>query len=533
MDKLYFNGRIITMDPAQPEADSLAVFGDRLLFVGRYEDLNTRRTDQTEVIDLKGRTVIPGLIETHNHLSYFATTLLMTDCSPIANSGLAAVKTRLKEVADQTETGHWIVGWGYDDTMAEGGHLTRQELDSVSTEHPIAIQHASGHLTYANSLSLEMAGIVKGTPHPAGGWFDLDDDGQPTGVLREHSAQLMVLGLLPTPDAKFFMEYIPKAVEVYNQRGVTSVHDGAVGIAGQGVATCQAYRALEEAGRLNVRVYMTTMYDWYHHLLSAGLGQGFGSDMLRVGAVKMFQDGSIQGLTAALLDDYYCQPGFKGEFIKTQAEMDEMVARYHKQGLQIAVHANGDRAIESVLTSFERAQAAYPQPELRHMIIHCQMANDDQIARMKALAIIPSYFPNHVHYWGDRHASRFIGPERAARINPLGSSVRAGLRFTLHADTPVTPIDPFHSMYCAVNRLTSSGELLGPEERITPYQALKAFTLDAAYSSFEDHIKGSLEAGKLADFLILDENPLTVAPQRIKDILVLETVVGGRTVWKA
>ena len=531
---IYSNANVITMDPENPRADAFLVCGDKLAAVGAHAWVRKQAPQGFKEVDLKGRSVIPGLIETHNHLSYFSLTFFWSDCTPFENSSIEEVKTRLREDARKVPAGGWVLGWGYDDTMLKGArHLTRADLDEVAPENPIMVHHVSGHLSYVNSVALDMAGIRADTPQPEGGSFDTDAGREPTGVLREYGAQKMVGRLLPTPGPEIFFASIPHAVSLYNKEGITSVHDGAVGIMGQGTATYRAYRMLEEAGRLNLRVYMTTVAEFYDQLLALGLGRGFGSDRLRIGAVKMFQDGSIQGLTAALSDDYHCRPGFSGEFIMPQTQLDELVDRYHRQGLQIAVHANGDRTIESVITAIERAQNRHPQPVLRHMIIHCQMASQEHIARMKSLGVVPSYFPNHVFYWGDRHVRLFLGPERAARLDPLGASVRAGLRFTLHADTPVTPISPLHSIHCAVNRLTRNGDLLGPEERISVQDALKAFTVDAAYCSYEENAKGDLSAGKLADFVVLSDDITTVAPQRIRDIKILATYVGGQPVFEA
>ena len=492
--RLFINANVVTMDPQRPSADAFLVCGDKFTAVGSAADLRPQTPPDVEVVDLGGATVVPGFIETHNHISYYSECIKMVDCSPYANRDVDEVKERIRERAAQAEPGEWVLGWGYDDTMIGGArHLTRQDLDEVAPNNPVFIMHTSVHLSYTNSRSLALGGITKDTPQPDGGSFDVDENGEPTGVLREGGAQMIVAQHLPAPDVAYYEEALPLAMAEFNRQGVTSVHDGAVGAPTPGDVTWQAYIKMEQEDRLTLRVYTTTMFYFFDHYLQAGLGRGFGSDYLKIGAVKMFQDGSIQGLTGALADDYQCQPGHVGALIRPQEEMDELIARYHSQGQQIACHANGDRAIDSVITAFERAQAKYPQPELRHMIIHCQMATEDQIARMKALKLIPSYFPNHVHYWGDRHESLFIGPDRAARVDPLGSSVRAGLRFTLHADTPVTPISPLHSMHCAVNRITSSGKLLGPDQRITPYEALKAFTVDAAYCSFEEEIKGAVK----------------------------------------
>ena len=231
------------------------------------------------------------------------------------------------------------------------------------------------------------------------------------------------------------------------------------------------------------------------------------------------------------MEPYYNRPDFRGELILPQETLDGIVDKYHGEGIQIAVHANGDRAIESVIHAFEKAQQRHPGRDHRHMIIHCQLATQDHIRRMKRLGVVPSYFGNHVYYWGDRHAAMFLGPERARRIDPLSRSLKEGLIFTLHSDLPVTQVDPLFSMHCAVNRITRQGEVLGPEERISPLAALKAYTSYAASCSFEEDLKGSIEAGKLADFAVLSDNPLTVSPEAIKDIQVEATVAGGQVVF--
>jgi hypothetical protein len=276
---------------------------------------------------------------------------------------------------------------------------------------------------------------------------------------------------------------------------------------------------------------MTIIEELYNHIHAMGLGTGFGSEYLKIGSVKLLQDGSIQGLTGALSEPYHNKPDFRGELILPQETLDGLVEKYHGEGFQIAVHANGDRAIESVLDAIEKAQKLHPRDDHRHMIIHCQTATHDQIRRMKRLGIVPSYFVNHVYYWGDRHVSIFLGPERAKRISPLASSLKEGLIFTLHSDLPVTPVDPLFSIHCAVNRITREGKVLGPDERISPMEALKTYSTHAAYCSFEEHIKGSIEVGKLADFTVLSDNPLTVSPDKIKDIDVIKTVVGGQMVY--
>ncbi|MGD8762313.1 MAG: amidohydrolase, partial [Desulfobacteraceae bacterium] len=479
--RIYVNGDVITMEPEATEAQAFLVNQGRFGAVGTQEQIRSQVSMDIETVDLQGKTVVPGFNETHNHLTYYALTLVMVDCTSRSNERIQDIKDKVREMAESAGPGQWVVGWGYDDTMIEEKrHLDRTDLDEAAPENPVFIYHASGHLSYASTMALKLGKVSKNTPQPEGGTIHKDDNGEPTGLLMEPAAQQLVAEQLPKPDASVFKSLFPEAIAHYNREGVTSTHDAAIGIHGQGMGTVRAYRELENENRLNVRVYLTTMYPVYDQLIELGLGHGFGSNLLKIGSVKMFQDGSIQALTAALSEDYYNKPGFRGELIMPQSEMEGLVEKYHKEDLQIAVHANGDAAIESVLVAMEKAQSKYPQTDLRHMIIHCQTASNDQISRMKTLGIIPSYFPGHVYYWGDRHQSLFLGPDRAARIDPLGSSVREGLRFTLHADTPVTPISPLFSMHCAVNRITRDGHVLGPDERISPYDALKTFTTDAA-----------------------------------------------------
>jgi len=531
---MYVNANVITMEPDSPTAEAFLVGQGRFLRVGSEDEVRFHAPEGVETEDLAGKTVVPGFIETHNHLSFYALTLVMADCSSGSNERIRDVQDKIRDMAKAAGPGQWVVGWGYDDTMIrENRHLHRRDLDEAAPENPVFIQHASGHLSYTNSAALKLGNVTKDTPQPEGGTIHKDDNGEPTGLLMEPAAQLQVAAHLPTPGAEELKALFPEAISHYNREGVTSTHDAAIGMNGQGRSTIQAFRELKDENRLNIRVYMTTMYHLYDQLIELGLGTGFGSDLLKFGSVKLFQDGSIQGLTAALLEDYHQKPGFRGELIMPQSELDALVEKYQKEALQIAIHANGNAAIESVITAMEKAQAKYPLDDLRHMIIHCQTATDDQIERMKNLNIIPSYFPGHVYYWGDRHKSLFLGPERAARIDPLGSSIKAGLRFTLHADTPVTPISPLFSIHCAVNRLTRNGEVLGPEECISPYDALKTFTTDAAYCSFEEDLKGSIRRGKLADFAVLSKNPLEVPPETIKDIQILQTVVDGNPVYTA
>lgn len=530
--QIYINGNIITMNEAAPAAEALGVSGESIAIVGSNADVRAWGGDDCESIDLGGKTVIPGLIESHNHISPGAVWSSYANCSSVTCSTLEEVLDAISERVAQTPAGEWVQGFGLDDTAnADMRHLNRHDLDAITTEHPIYVSHVSGHLAYLNSKALEMAGINRDTPDPSGGTIVKQDDGEPDGLLLE-TAAFAVRKIIPEPTREKFKELFIKQIAAFNATGITSTHDAAIGMLGDAHDFFLTCRELEQEGRMNIRIYTAVTEEAYNKYDALGVAKGYGSHYVKVGGVKYFQDGSIQGFTGALIDEYHTRPGHFGDLIYPQEVLNEKFMYHQKNGDHIVVHGNGDRAIESILQAFELAHEAYPREDARHMLIHAQMSHDDHIDRMKALNIIPSFFINHVYYWGDRHKNIFMGPERAARIDPLGTSLRKGLRTAVHSDFPVTPFDPWFTLHTCVNRLTRSGEVLGPDERISPYEALKAFTITAAMCSFEEDIKGTLEAGKLADFAVCAENMLEIDPLKIKDIQVLRTVIGGRTVYQ-
>lgn len=533
-ERLYVNGRVITMDKERPRATAFAVWNGLFRLVGSDEEVLSAAGKGADVTDLGGRTVVPGLIETHSHLSLYAMTLMQAECRTPPNRTIADVLEHLRQKAAEEGPGAWVKGWGFDDTLvAEKRHLTLRDLDEALPRNPAFICHASGHLAYANSAALAMAKVGPDTPQPEGGCLYKDEAGNPTGLLAEEPAQRLVMDHIPPLDVAKLKVAMREGMRYFHRFGITSVHDAAIGYYQEDRPVLDAYRELHREGGLSLRVYVSVMEAAYRRYMRAGIGTGFGDERLKVGASKLFQDGSIQALTAALAEPYLNAPVERGHLLLEQEEMDSLVFLYHAMECQIAIHANGERAIESALSALEKAEAALPGRDLRHMIIHCQLASPDQVRRMKRIGVIPSYFVNHVHYWGDRHLGIFLGPERAARIDPLGTTVREGLPFTLHSDLPVTPVDPFFSMYCAVNRVTREGILLGPDERVSPVEALSAYTIYAALCSHEEAIKGTITPGKLADFAVLTGDPLTCPPMEIRDIQALETVVGGETVYRA
>jgi len=536
-DTVYRNGVIITMDPARPTAAAVAVRRDEIVGVGSSDEIQRLVGPDTAIVDLGGKVLMPGFYAAHDHFpgsGMAAVTGVDLNSPPIGKvTQIAEVVRLLKERAAATPKGAWVAGRGYDDTLLEEmRHPTRQDLDAASTDHPIFITHISGHLGVANSLALKLAGITRATKNPEGGVIRRDAHGEPDGVFEEVGG--LVSRLIPPPSPETALEGIKWAVRDYVEEGVTtaSVTSGSR----QALIDLQA---ADRAGILDLRVnlYPNKSEPGQPSAVEAGgIVTGFGTRKIKIQGIKIVQDGSIQGYTGYLTQPYHVP--FKGDRTyrgyprRSREALTAMVKEVHRAGYQIAIHGNGDAAIDDILHAYGEALRELPRADHRHRIEHAQMARDDQIDRMKALGVTPSFFVGHVYYWGDRHRDIFQGPERGSRISPLASAVERGVPFTIHDDTPVTPVKPLQLVWDAVNRLTTSGQVLGSAQRIPVERALRAVTLDAAWQNFEEATKGSIEVGKVADFVVLGENPLTVEPARIRDIPVLETILGGKSVYK-
>ncbi len=540
-DTILVNGVVITLTGTENGvlAEAVAITGEKISAVGSDNEIRALASSQTTVIDLDGASVLPGFIDAHGHFP--SSGLIARHYVDLNSPPIGTVKTiddmvnRLAARAAETPEGEWIQGRGYDDTLvAEMRHPTRWDLDRASTEHPIYIGHISGHLGVGNSLAIEMAGITRDSPQPFGGKIRMDETtGEPNGVLEEPPAMGQVSGLLPQFSEDELVEAVADAAQAYAAVGVTTAQQGATVINGADLFA-RAYRE----GRLPIRVHVWPVIQAMVDLIESGgtLDHPEADGMVSYRAIKGFADGSIQGYTGYLSQAYHshshADPRYRGYPRMPRESLAAQIATVHDAGYQLAVHANGDAAIDDVLFAFERAYAAAPREDARHIIIHAQMARDDQLDRMKAMDLIPSFFNLHTFYWGDRHWDIFMGPERAARMSPTASAVERGLVYTLHADTPVVPMEPMRVVWAAVNRLSSCGRVIGEAQRISVVEALKGVTLYAAYQSFEEDLKGTIEPGKLADLVVLDRNPLDVPPLDLDDIEVLRTIVGGRTVFE-
>jgi predicted amidohydrolase YtcJ len=532
---LYLGGPILTMDADNRVVGALAVDGERIAGVGSEAELRAwARREGARIVDLEGRALLPGFIDAHGHFPGAGIYAVLVDLNspPIGEVGdMADLVGRLSERAAQTSDGDWVVGMGYDDSLlAERRHPTRDDLDRASDTHPIAIFHVSGHLAVANSAALEKVGIDASTPDPEGGVIRRRaDTREPDGVLEETAME--PVGHLLSPPLLDGLKIIRRAAELYLEQGVTTAQSGYTN-----AAVMRALTLSSRLGLIPLRLVLWPEEEVSQALLDGSLEFSSPSELwVRLGATKLIGDGSIQGYTGYLSRPYHVPPGddpdYRGYPRIPRDELIEKVVGLHASGLQVAVHGNGDASIDDILDAFEAAQAAEPRADARHVIIHAQMTRDDQLDRMKRLGVIPSFFSLHTYYWGDRHRDIFMGPERAARMSPARGAVERDLRFTIHADCPVVPMEPLRLVWAAVNRRSRSGASIGAAQRIEPLQALRAVTIDAAYQHFEENEKGSLEVGKLADFAILSQSPLE-SPEQIDRIRVLETVVGGRSAYR-
>ena len=536
-DAVYYNGIVITMD-GDRIVQGVALRGHEIIAVGSDATVLNFADESTVRVNLEGRTMLPGFYAAHDH---FPGSGRMAIASVDLNSPPIGTVTTIDELvaalrarARETPEGQWIRGQGYDDTLlAEQRHPTREDLDAVSTVHPIYLSHTSGHLGVANSLALHLAGVTAATPDPPGGVIQRDaTSGEPNGIFEEVGG--IVSRLIPPLTQDQELESYRWAVQDYVEDGVTTAV-----IAFGNRESLNGLRRARDAKVLALRIITMMLRESPDEMSAAeagGIGSHFGDTRLKVGAIKIIQDGSNQGYTGYFTEPYHTpfqgDSDYRGYPRRSRSDLTEMVTQLHQAGYQIAIHANGDAAIDDVIHAFRVAQQKYPRAEARHRSENCQMVRDDQLDAIAAFGISPSFFVGHVFYWGDRHRDIFMGPERAASISALRSAVERGIRFTVHDDTPVTPVNPLQLVWVSVNRFTKSGQILGPDERVTPLQALRALTIDAAWQNFEEDIKGSIESGKLADLVILSDNPLTVAPEKIVDIDVLQTIVGGVSVFQ-
>jgi len=534
--QVFIHGNVLTMDAENRIVEALSVRGDKIEALGSSEEISRLVTDNTVVTNLRGRTLMPGFIDAHGHFPGSSLAVINADLNspPIGSrKTIADIIAALKEQADKTSAGEWVIGVGYDDTLlAEKRHPTREDLDEVSTEHPVIAMHISGHMTVANSMALAAEGIDASTEDPEGGVIVRKEGSrEPTGLLQE-GAQWGVVNHIYDMGLMKSYRMVKLAANEYAARGVTTAQSGGVS-----ADLTQGLSLFIKLGVIPMRLVLFPFQMEFGESLLNGeyKPEDYASERLTMGPVKIVADGSIQGYTGYLSQPYHVayhgDAEYQGYPAVLRAELFEQVESLHKAGYQLAVHGNGDQSIEDILDAFEAAQKVHPVDDPRLILIHSQMAREDQIVRMKALGVTPSFFSAHTWYWGDRHRDIFMGPERAAMMSPAKWAQDNDLRYSSHLDTPVTPMLPLQAVWSTVHRITYGGDVLGPEQRVGVMEALRAVTIDAAWQIFEEDNRGSLEPGKFADMIILSGSPLD-DPMAMRELNVETTMVGGATIFQ-
>lgn len=537
-DKIFFGGPILTMDDKEEQVGAIAVKDGKIIMRGTKGEALTYQGDQTKLWDLKGKTLLPGFIDAHSHISFAGITSgMMVNLTqpPVGNlTSIPDILEKLRERADQTPKGGWVVGFGYDDqALAEGRHPTRQELDSVSTNHNIVILHVSLHMAVANTQRLKEAKIDENTPDPVGGYIVRDKTGKATGLLLETAALLAIPGYMPPITVEDRRTHVENALKNYASKGIT------LGQEGYAIPyMIDDFLALQETGRLPIRVVVLPG-DVVAQAINAGKYNPVfpNPEMLASGGAKIVVDGSIQGYTAFLNEPYYIQQGddpeYRGESRGSKEHIIAMMKELHGAGWQLYVHVNGDAAADIFLEGLKEIKASNPATDARPVAIHAQVLRRDQLEDMASLGVIPSFFNMHTYYWSDLHNEKTLGPQRTKTISAIKSAKSLGMNYTMHADTPVVPMEPMRIVWSAVTRTSSGGNVYGGDERIDVLSALKGITINAAHQYYREDSLGSISVGKMADFVILDENPLTVDADHLKDIQVSTTIVAGKTVYSS
>ena len=532
-DLLLVNANVLTMDPARPRATSVAIAGGRILAVDPDRDALRAR----EVVDLAGATVLPGFHDAHNHMAWFGLTLTEADLRPVVTPTLDDLYAAVTRQAGATADEDWVVGAGYDQNKL-GAHPDRDGLDRAAPGRRVWLRHTSGHMCVVSSAVLADLGLADRARDVPGGKVVTDRDGRPTGLLQETAQELVADLVRPYPVATL-ADAIDRAGTRYLSEGITSVTEAGIGGGwiGHTPVELAAYQAARDQGRLRVRVELMVVSDALHALaahpddglelgLDLGIGTGFGDDWLRVGAMKIFTDGSLIGKTAAMTDDYAGLPGDRGYLQAGSDQLAGLIIAAHRSGWQVAAHAIGDRAIDLALDAYAEAQRRYPRPDTRHRIEHFAIVRPDQVTRAAELGVVPVPQGHFATELGDGFLAA-IGPDRTGWLYRQRSLLDAGLTLTGSSDRPVAAGAPLLGVHDMVNRRTGSGAPFNAGEAITVEEALRAYTRGSAYASHAEQRRGTIASGYLADLTVLAEDPAAVSPDRIAGITVLATLVDG------
>jgi predicted amidohydrolase YtcJ len=537
---VYFGGDIITMVGQQPEyAEAVVVKDGEIIYVGSSSEAMTLAGEGHQMIDLKGKTLMPSFIDPHSHFINSLGMSTQANCSPSPVGSADNVEGIIKALSDlKTEKnipdGELIMGYGYDDTvMPDGKLLNRDDLDKAFPKNPVMVIHVSLHGAVLNSKAMEQYGVSDKTETPPGGIIvRKPGTNEPYGLIME-TAFLPIFSNLPKPSEDQLLQQIKDGQMIYAKAGVTTAQDGAAHL-----GDIEIVQKGADNDALFIDVVSYAFITDFEPVLNKYKVEDFGAytNHFKLGGIKITIDGSPQGRTALFTTPYLTggpsgEKNWLGESTFSQEEVNQMLKSVYDKGLQSLFHANGDGAIDMCIKAHEFASDGMPSKERRTTIIHSQFVRKDQLDKYVEYNMIPSLYTEHTFFFADAHIKN-RGIEQASFISPMKTAIEKGLKPTNHTDFNVAPIDQMMVVWTAVNRLSRNGKVIGAEEKVTPYQALQAITINAAYQYFEEDKKGTLEKGKLADLVILDNNPLKIDQIKIRDIKVLETIKEGKTIFK-
>ncbi len=537
-DTIYLNGTMLTMNDVLREVEAVAVGEGKIIALGAASDVLKYQDNNTVIKDLKGRTLLPGFIDAHSHITMAMKTINWADLNapPVGNvtsinSLLEAIKSNRDN--QNVQPGEWLLGWGYDpDQLEERRHPNRKELSLAFPDNPVFLLHVSAHMGVVNNAALELANISVETPDPSGGLILREQNSKvPNGLLQE-KAMYLVLPLLPEPGPSELVQLFEKTQHYYASYGITTAQDG--------LTDFKTYGFLQEMAKqeqLKIDVESLASFIDAESFFNT-YEFGISSNGLRLAGVKVVSDGSPQGKTAFFREPYLtevpgCVHDCRGFPTIQNKDLQDLMSHCYKNDIQLYVHANGDASIELLLDIHDEVteELEVEKSGQRTVVIHSQFAGKDQLARYREYEFIPSFFSNHAFFWGEVHLTN-LGRERASFLSPLKTATDMGIVATNHTDFTITPINQMFLLWTAVNRLTRSGTVLGADERISAWEGLKAITINSAIQHRTESLKGSLEIGKIADFVILDKNPLTEPAINIKDIQVVETIKEDQVIYR-
>ena len=532
-DMVLLNGKIITVDPDDSIVAAVAVLGNKIVAVGSNEEMKAFTGPETKVIDLGGKTAMPGIIDSHTHPTGIAEGYLKVNCRAPPVRNIKDLQDLVAAKVKELGPGAWVLGTAYNDSkLEERRQMTRWELDVVAPENPVMLTSDTGHQCIVNSLALEIAGITKDSPDPPGGEYDRDDNGEPTGLIYE-VAQGEIRKHVPPYTVAEIRESYKNVVDQFSKWGVTSTHNASARRTG-----IRAYKQLLDQGvrqvrmRLMVSVNSDKPGDVVDALEMVGIESGFGDEWLQVMSTKIMGDGSGAGGTAGVYTPQHRGTMGLGIMMTDEAEIERLVHQSHDAGLRVSIHSIGDRGVDVALDAIEKAQKRNPIPDMRHRLEHNSVCTPKQLKRIKELGVTPSSSIGYMYGLGDQYAENF-GEERSRWLHPHRTMKEMGIIAGGNSDCPVTYYSPFVQMYAAVTRKSSSGQVVGPEETIDVMDTIRVYTWNGAYLSKEEDKVGSIEPGKLADMIVLDRDILTIDPDDLLNVQVLTTIVDGKIVYEA